>query len=101
MNVHGRAEKGVAEQNKVGSTVRNLDEGVLPCNFGQQSERKTTDRVTATAGAHSSQGPRRRTDAWAAADDGQVGRFPDHLPDQIMPLPPPAHARARTRPRCR
>ena len=24
---------------------------------------------------------------------GQVGRFPDHLPDQIMPLPP-AHARA-------
>ena len=25
--------------------------------------------------------------------DGQVGRFPDHLPDQIMPLPP-AHARA-------
>ena len=31
---------------------------------------------------------------------GQVGRFPDHLPDQIMP-PPPPRARARTQPRRR
>ena len=27
MNIHGRAEEKVAEQDKVGSTVRNLDEG--------------------------------------------------------------------------